>query len=89
MAFPQQQWLRERASLLRYTYIVLSCRRRQTGSAAHPCCYVLGTGVCSGGYCGRGVSSTHIHLVPRSRMGGAVPLLLHWPSCRVRGQLTF
>jgi hypothetical protein len=25
MDFPQQQWLRERASVLRFTYITLSC----------------------------------------------------------------
>ena len=49
MAFPQQQWLRERALFLRYTRIVLSCRWRQTGSGAYPACNVMGSGVCSQG----------------------------------------
>jgi hypothetical protein len=69
-----------------YVTRVLSCRR-QSGSGAHLSCYVMGTGVCSRGYCGRGVPCTHIHLVPRSRMGGAVPLLLHRPSYLVHGEL--
>ena len=40
IALPQQQWLRERASILRYTYIscVPNLNTFQTSLLSHPCC---------------------------------------------------
>jgi hypothetical protein len=51
--------------------------RVQTGSGAQPASYPMGTrGSFSGGRNGRGVKlTTHLHLVPRSRMRGAIPPL--------------
>ena len=48
----------------------------QTASGAHPALYSMGSGVLSRGYSGRGVKlTTHLHLVPRLRMSGAIPLI--------------
>ena len=47
----------------------------QKGPGAHPAFYSIGTGVLSRGYSDWGVASTtHLHLVPRFRMSGAIPL---------------
>jgi len=49
----------------------------QTGSGAHPASYSMGTKkVLSHGPCNRGVKlTTHLHLVPRLRIGGAISIL--------------
>ena len=48
----------------------------QTGCGAHTASYSVGTGVLPRGYSGRSVKLTaHLHLVPRLRMSGAIPLL--------------
>jgi len=40
----------------------------------------VGTGVLFRGYGGRGVKlAAHLHLLPRLRMGGAIPLLPYMP----------
>jgi hypothetical protein len=45
-------------------------------SGAHPTSYSLGSGVLSWGYNGWGMKlTTHLHLMVRFRMSGAIPLL--------------
>jgi hypothetical protein len=48
---------------------------RFSSRTSRPASYSVGTGVISRGYNGRGVNLTQLHLVPRLRMNGAVPLL--------------
>jgi hypothetical protein len=48
----------------------------QTGSGAHPASCSMGTGFFPGGEAAVGVMLTsHLQLVPRLRMNGAIPLL--------------
>jgi hypothetical protein len=48
----------------------------QTGSTVHPASCSMGTAVLSWGLNGQGVKlTTHLHLVTRLRMSGAIPLL--------------
>jgi len=55
----------------------------QTGSGAHPASYPTGMGYFPGGKGGRGVKlATHIHLVLRSRMHGAITPFPNTPSWR-------
>jgi hypothetical protein len=68
--------------------------RIQTGSGVHPASYPMGTrGSFRGGKCGRSVKlTTHLYLVPISRMRGAVPPLsqyasMVWCSVKVQRQL--
>ena len=50
----------------------------QTDCGAHPALYSMATAVPSCGKDGRGAKlNTHLHLVPRLRMTGAIPLLLY------------
>jgi hypothetical protein len=58
-----------------------------TGSGPHG---TFCRGVSPLGYGGRCVKvTTHVHLVERLRMNGAVPLLPHIPSCSAEGNFTF
>jgi len=51
----------------------------QTGPGAHPASCTMGTGSFLGVKSGRGVKLTpHLHLVPWSRRGRAIPLLPLW-----------
>jgi len=60
-----------------------------TGSEAHPASYSIGTRAASRGLSGRGVELTiNLHLVPRLRMSGAIPLLPYMPSWRGQGKVT-
>jgi hypothetical protein len=67
--------------------------RVQTGSGAHPASYPMGTrDSFPGGWSGRGVNlTTHLHLVPRSRMRGAIPPLQYafmvWCTVTAQGQV--
>jgi hypothetical protein len=56
---------------------ISSCLRNvQNSSAAHQGSYSMGTSVLFQGYSGRSVKlTTHLHLVSRSRMSTAIPLL--------------
>jgi hypothetical protein len=57
--------------------------RVQTGSGAHLASYPMGTGAFSLWQSGRDVKlTTHLHLVPRSRMRGAIPPLPNTSSWR-------
>ena len=59
---------------------LLYSKTSQTGSAPQPATYSIGIGVLSRGYNSRGERlATHLHLVPRLRMSGAIPLLLLYP----------
>jgi hypothetical protein len=65
-----------------------SLHRVQTSSGAHPASYPMGT---RGSFPGMKLT-THIHLVPRSRLRGAIPPLPHyafmaWCSVKARKQL--
>jgi len=56
---------------------IFSLRHRvQTGSAAHPTSYPVGTGGSSSGVKRREAEHSR-HVVPRLRMRGAIPLLPH------------
>jgi hypothetical protein len=57
----------------------------QIGSGAHPASYPMGNGGFStGGLIGRGVKLTsHIQLVPRSRLRGSIHALSHTSSWRM------
>jgi len=55
--------------------------RPETVSGANPAFCSMGTGVVSRGWSDRSVKfATHVHLVPRSRISGAIPLLTQMPS---------
>jgi hypothetical protein len=67
--------------------------RVHTGSGAHPASYPIGTRAISLRVKRRGVKlTTHLHLVLRSRMRGAIPPLpqyafMEWCSVKAQGQL--
>jgi len=68
----------------------LSSNIAQTGSAAHPAFYSMGTRVLSREYSGWGVKwTTHLHLVPRLKTSEAIPLspLLYIPELCDKGKL--
>jgi hypothetical protein len=55
---------------------ILSSKTAQIDSVTHLASYPIGTRVPSQGQSGRGVKlTTYLHIVPRLRMTGAIPLL--------------
>jgi len=53
----------------------------QMGSGAHPACCTISTAILSQGKSGRSlILSSHLRLVPRLRMSGAITLLPYIPS---------
>jgi hypothetical protein len=67
--------------------------RIQTGSGAHPASYPMGTrgSFLGGKAAGACTLTTHLHIVPRSRMRGAIPPLQYafmaWCSVEAQEQL--
>jgi hypothetical protein len=65
----------------------VSSQKVETGSGTHPTFYSKGNGLLHWWQSGRSVKLIiPRHLLPRLRMNGAVPLLLHTTSWRVHGE---
>jgi hypothetical protein len=84
------QWLGSTGFKSRKGQHVLFYKMVQTGPGAHPMSYAMSMRVLCWGWCSQDMKlTTHLHLVLRLKMGGAVPLHPYFPSCTNRDNFTF